>query len=555
MRPTRYRPIRGTGGAIVAGHPLAVAAGAGMLNRGGNAVDAAIATAAAAAVVRPHMCGVAGDGFLLLYDAGSQAVHALNAGGPAPAAVSLDRFPHGVPDRGPLLSTVPGILDGWARALERFGTMAWPEVLRPAVELAERGFPMYESLSAWIGKYQAKYAANPAAAALLLPGGRPPVAGTVWRQPDLARTFRRLAEHGPRDFYDGDLAAAFVRGLGELGGVMSADDLAAYRATWGEPVRGSYRGHAVHTQPPMSQGWMLVQILGALDGVDLRAHGYDAPDRVLAIAGAIRHAFEDRDRWFGDPRHTGFTLDRVLSRRRLDEIRAALLRRPVVPADPGPAARAKAAPATMKSQPALGERAGDTTALSVVDSGGNAVSMIQSLWTDSGVVIPGTGVIVNGRLNSASARPDHPDAVAGGKTPVYTLHTYMVTRGDALVALGGTPGGHSQVQTNVQVLSNLLDFDFSPQEAVEAPRVLLGGALHYESLSAIFVEGRFPERVRVALRDAGYDVSVLSEWAELVVEGASPVTTGSAKMIGIDPATGVRSLGVDPRREAYGFVS
>lgn len=209
----------------------------------------------------------------------------------------------------------------------------------------------------------------------------------------------------------------------------------------------------------------------------------------------------------------------------------------------------------MKSQPALGERAGDTTALSVVDSGGNAVSMIQSLWTDSGVVIPGTGVIVNGRLNSASARPDHPDAVAGGKTPVYTLHTYMVTRGDALVALGGTPGGHSQVQTNVQVLSNLLDFDFSPQEAVEAPRVLLGGALHYESLSAIFVEGRFPERVRVALRDAGYDVSVLSEWAELVVEGASPVTTGSAKMIGIDPATGVRSLGVDPRREAYGFVS
>jgi len=531
---TRYRPIRGTGGAIVAGHPLAVAAGARILTLGGNAVDAAIATAAAAAVVRPHMCGVAGDGFLLIYDAQSRRVNALNAGGPAPAAVSLDRFPHGVPDAGPLLSTVPGILDGWALALERFGTMAWSDVLQPAIDLADRGFPMYESLSTWIGKYRAKYAANPAAAALLLPGGRPPVPGTVFRQPDLARTLRRLAAYGARDFYDGGLAAVFVRGLGELGGLMTPEDLAAYGATWGEPVRGSYRGHAVHTQPPMSQGWMLAQMLGALDGVDLRAGGYDAPDRVIAIAGVIRHAFEDRDRWFGDPRHTGFTLDRVLSPRRLDEIRAGLRRRPAASA--------------------LAERAGDTTALSIVDGSGNAVSMIQSLWTDSGIVIPGTGILVNGRLNSASARPDHPDAVAGGKTPVYTLHTYMVTRDDALVALGGTPGGHSQVQTNAQVLTNLLDFEFTPQEAVEAPRFLLGGALHYESLSAIFVEGRFPERTRAALREAGYDVTVLSDWAELSVEGASPVTTGSAKMIGIDPATGVRSLGVDPRREAYGFV-
>ena len=535
MHSTRYRPIRGTGGAIVAGHPLAVAAGAQVLHRGGNAVDAAIATAAAVAVVRPHMCGIAGDGFLLIYDSRSRSVSALNAGGPAPAALSPDRFPRGVPDRGALLTSVPGILDGWARALERFGTVPWSDVLQPAVEIADRGFPMYESLSGWIGKYQDKYAANPAAAALLLPGGRPPVPGTVFRQPDLARTFRRLARAGARDFYDGELAAVFARGLGELGGAITPDDLAAYGATWGEPVRGSYRGHAVHTQPPMSQGWMLAQILSALDGVDLAGLGYDAPDRVVTIAEAIRHAFEDRDRWFGDPRFTKFRLDRVLSPHRLDEIRAAL-RRP----------RPAAAP--------VAERAGDTTALSVVDGAGNAVAMIQSLWTDAGIVIPGTGIIVNGRLNSASARPDHPDAIAGGKTPVYTLHTYMVTRGDALVALGGTPGGHSQLQTNTQVLSNLLDFDLAPQEAVEAPRFLLGGALHYDSMSAIFVEGRFPERTRAALRAAGYDVTVLSEWAELSVEGADPVTTGSAKMIGIDPATGVRSLGIDPRREAYGYV-
>ena len=170
--PTRYRPIRGSAAAVVAGHPLAVAAGARILDRGGNAVDAAIATAAAVGVVRPHMCGVAGDGFFLIRDAGARRVYALNAGGPAPAALTLGHFPDGIPERGGLISSVPGVLDGWAQAQSRFGTMPWADVLQPAIELAEHGFPMYESLAEWIRKYQAKYAANEACAALLLPGGR-----------------------------------------------------------------------------------------------------------------------------------------------------------------------------------------------------------------------------------------------------------------------------------------------------------------------------------------------------------------------------------------------
>ena len=531
--PTRYRPIRGRAGAVVAGHPLAAAAGARILDRGGNAVDAAIAAAAAVAVVRPHMCGVAGDGFLLIRDAASGRIHALNAGGPAPAAVTLEHFPHGIPDRGALISSVPGILDGWARAHSRFGSLPWGDVLEPAAELAERGFPMYESLAGWIVKYRSKYAANAACAALLLPGGRPPSPGALFCQPDLARTLRRLARAGARDFYEGDLAQAFARGMQDAGGVIDAADLEAYHAAWGEPLRASYRGYVAYAPPPMSQGWMLLQMLRVLDGVDLRGAGY-GPGRVRALAGSIRAAFEDRDRWFGDPRHTGFALDRVLG-----EPRIAGIRRDLYAAAAGPAA----------------DRGGDTTSLSTVDARGNAVAMIQSLWTDCGVVIPGTGILANGRLDSASARPDHPDVVAGGKTPVYTLHTYMVTRDDRLVLLGGTPGGHTQVQTNLQVLTNVLDFGFGPQQAVEAPRFLLGGALHYDSLRRVFLEGRFSPDVAEALGQDGYAVTMLNDWAELAVEGLSVVTTGSAKVIAIDPATGTRSLGVDPRRDAYGFVS
>lgn len=533
-RKTRYRPIRGAGAAVVAGHPLAVAAGMRVLDSGGNAVDAAIATAAAAAVVRPHMCGVAGDGFFLIYDAAAGRVHALNAGGPAPAAVTLAHFRGGMPDRGGALSTVPGILDGWSQAHARFGTFPWAELLHPAIELAERGFPMYESFNDWIQKYRDKYRANAACAAVLLPGGHPPAPGTLFRQPDLAGTFRRIAERGARDFYEGELGATFARGLADAGGLVTTRDLAAYHAGWGEPVRAAYRGHVLHTPPPLSQGWMLAQMLSALASVDLGAVPYESGDRVVLLANAVRAAFEDRDRWFGDPRWTGFTLDRVLSPSRIAEIGAGL--------------RGRATSAVRA------DRSGDTTALSAIDAHGNAVSMIQSLWTDAGVMIPGTGMLVNGRLDSTSLRPDHPDVVAGGKTPVYTLHTYMVTRDDRLRLIGGTPGRHSQVQTNLQVVTNVLDYGFDPQEAVEAPRFLLGGALHYDTLSAIFLEGRFPPEARRALESDGYGVTTIADWAELAVEGASPVSVGSAKAIGIDPETGVRALGVDPRRDAYGAV-
>jgi gamma-glutamyltranspeptidase/glutathione hydrolase len=511
---TRYRPVRGARGAVVAGHPAAVAAGLGVLERGGHAVDAAIASAAAVAVARPHMSGIGGDGFLLVYDARAGRVTAVNAGGPAPAAASPDRFPGGIPDRGPLVSTVPGIVDGWGRAWERFGRLPWAELLAPAIELAERGLPVYESLAAWIRHYGPKYAADPECARTLMPKDRPPVPGESLVQEDMAGSLRLLATHGARELYEGELARAYVLHQQAIGGLTSAEDLRRYAATVAEPVSARYRGHVVHSQPPMSQGWMLVQMLATLEPRDLGALGAGSAAAVAAQAAAVRRAFADRDRCFGDPRFVPFRLEQVLAR-----------------------------------------RDGDTTSLSVVDAEGNAVSMIQSLWVDAGVMVPGTGILLNARLNSQNVTSGHPDCVAGGKTPVYTMHTFMVTRDGALVALGGTPGGQSQVQTNLQVVTNLLDFGLGAQEAVEAPRFVAGGALHFGASAALALEGRVAGATAAALAADGWEVTRLPDWAELNVEGASLTTVGSAKIIALDPATGARALGVDPRRDAWGGVT
>ena len=539
LRPprTRYRPIRGNQVAIVGGHPAAVASGARMLDRGGNAVDAIIAAAAALTVVRPHMCGIGGDGFLLIHDARSGRIQAVNAGGPAPAAAHPDRFPGGIPNEGPHISTVPGIVDGWGIAHERFGSLPWSDLLQPAIELAERGFPVYESLAGWIRHYRRKYAADPACAAVLLPQGRPPEVGEILVQADLAKSLKRLAKNGPRELYEGELAATYANYLQAAGGLTTAEDLARYHAEWREPVTGAYRGHVVHTQPPMSQGWMVVQMLSALEGVDVASLGFGSGGLVATLARLVGASFDDRQRRFGDPKFVDFALDMVLSRARIEEIR-----REVAEAAGGRSGLAI---------PAGG--AGDTTSLSAVDAAGNAVSMIQSLWVDAGVMVPGTGILLNARLNSCSVTPGHPDVVMGGKTPAYTMHTYVVTRDGRPVIVGGTPGGNTQVQTNLQVLTNLIDFGLNPQATVEAPRFAVGG-LHYARASAIYLESRFSEEVRSTLAAQGFDVTLLSDWAEIEVEGQSPATVGSAKIIGIDPETGTRAVGADPRREAHGIV-
>ncbi len=516
MPPHRhaYRPVvMGLRGAVTSAHPLASMAGIRMLLAGGNAVDAAVAVASTLNVVEPFMSSCGGIG-LLVVSRGAER-HVLDFIGPSPRAADLTRCTDDELAGGAKACATPGNLAGWLAAHERFGRLPRATIFEPAIELAEDGFPMYEALAAWIRHYRAKYEADPECARTLLPGGRPPRPGEMLVQRDLGRSLSLLARRGARELYDGELASAYTRYMDTASGLTTAADLKSFHAQVAEPVSGEYRGHTVLSQPPMSQGWMLLQMLQALE-----ATGVGADDTTAAVAAqvrAVRRAFEDRERCFGDPRFVDFTLESVLPRR--------------------------------------AHGAGDTTSLSVVDAEGNAVSMIQSLWVDAGVMVPGTGILLNARLNSCTVTPGHPDIVAGGKTPVYTMHTFMMLRDGALVALGGTPGGNSQVQTNMQVITRLVDAGMSAQEAVEAPRFVAGGALHYGAASTVSLESRFPQPVFDTLAAEGHDVASLPEWAELNVEGTSVVTVGSAKIIAVDPATGARTLGVDPRREAHGIVT
>jgi gamma-glutamyltranspeptidase/glutathione hydrolase len=529
---TRYRQLRGSSAAVVTGHAASTDAASHILRKGGNAIDAAIAAAAALAVVRPHMCGIGADGFLLIYDAKERKVHALNAAGPAPAAANPELFAKGFPSRGACLSSIPGIVGGWGEAHRRFGRLAWSDLMEPAIELAERGFPVYRSYVQWLRKYEAHYKADPMSASVYYPGGRVPMPGDNLRQTALAGALRTLARNGARDFYEGEIAASIASFMKQAdGGLITAKDLAAYAPSWTTPVTAAYRGCVVNTHSPTSQGWMLAQMLGVLAGIDVGAAEQGGDEITSTLVAIVRAAFAERNDTFGDPKFVSFSVDDRLSDQRLARIRRTV--------DPGLA------------EASLSAHGGDTTSLSVVDAEGNGISMIQSLWVDSGTMTPDTGIIFNGRIGSCSNVPGHPNVVAGGKTPVHTMHTYLVTRDDELYFLGGTPGGHSQVQTNFQVISNIIDFHMEAQEAVEAPRFLVGGAMEVNKLSKVFIEGRFSQETQQRLANAGLEVIRMPDWAMDWVEGVSLGTVGSEKMIVLDRATGIRSVGVDPRRDGH----
>jgi gamma-glutamyltranspeptidase / glutathione hydrolase len=529
---TRYRQIRGSSAAIVTGHAASTDVASYILRRGGNAIDAAIGAAAALAVVRPHMCGLGADGFFLIYDAKSRKVHALNAAGPAPAKANVQMFASGFPKRGACLSSVPGIVAGWGEAHSRFGRLPWSEIISPAADLAERGFPVYRSYMQWLQKFEAHYAADPVCSSVFFPNGRIPQPGENLRQPALAGALKTLAKNGARDFYEGSIAASIASFMETADGLITAQDLAQFRPSWSDPVTSTYRGCVVNSQPPTSQGWMLPLMAGVLDGLDIAALEYGSKELTSTLVEVVRSAFKERNDKFGDPKFVPFSVEERLSQQRMEQIRRSVA--------PGMAEASAVA------------HGGDTTSLSVVDADGNGVSMIQSLWVDAGVMTPDTGIIFNGRLGSCSNVPGHPNEIAGGKTPTHTMHTYMVTRGNQLYFLGGTPGGHSQVQTNLQVIVNTLDFKMEPQAAVEAPRFLVGGAMEASALATVFIEGRISREAEDLLTRRGSQVVRMPDWAMDWVEGVSLGTVGSEKMISIDQQSGMRSIGVDPRRDAHG---
>jgi gamma-glutamyltranspeptidase/glutathione hydrolase len=511
---------------VATDNPLATSAGIDALRAGGSAMDAALAAAAAIAVTQPDHCQIGGDLFLLTYEAATGTVRAINASGVAPGAATAEHY-RGmgeIPLRGPLACAGPGCVAGWERAHARWGRLPWGRLFNAAIDYAEGGFPVSPRLALLCQSYTQLLQSYPATAAAFLPDGVPPRAGATLRQPALAATLRTLAAQGPRALLEGDLARRIAAAFRKAGGLLDEADLAATEAEELDPARSTYRGFTVYEQPPVSQGFIVLEALNILEGFDLAA--MSPGERIHHLAEALKLAFEDRYAHLGDPRVVDVPLDRLTSKEHARE-RAAELD----PAAPRPF-----------SPPDRYPVAGDTTYLCTMDAEGNAVSLIQSIFSPwgSAFVAGDTGILFNNRLTGFSLEPGHPNELAPGKRTAHTLNTYLLTRDGKAALVGGTPGADRQVQTNVQVLTNIVDLGLDPQAAVDAPRWSVGRGQTLE------LEEGFPEAVRAELAARGHTLTSLGAWFPLA---------GRAQLIAVDPESNARVGASDPRGEgqAQGF--
>lgn len=518
-------PAYGVAGMVATSVPSATLAAVDVLRSGGNAVDAAIAAAAVLAVVEPAMTGIGGDCFALVAPA-SGGVVAVNGSGRAPSAASAERLrAEGlveIPAHSPHAVTVPGALRAWALLLERFGTRPLSELLRPAIRLAEGGFPVTGRVAQDWQRARSSLERSEAARAIYLPGGRPPGEGRVVRLPALARTLETIAREGVAAFYEGEPADKMVATLCALGGLHTIEDFAAQTAELVEPIHTGYRDVRVYECPPNGQGIVALQILDILEGYDLAGMELLGAERLHLLAEASKLAMRDRDALLADP-----AAARVPVARWLDKAYAARLRELIDPAT-----------ALRDLPPPLLEPHKDTTYLCVVDRDLNAVSFINSLFEPfgSGICCPETGVLFHNRGKAFRLDPTHPNALAPGKRPMHTIIPAMAFRGGEAWLAFGVMGGHFQPTGQAQLLSAIVDHGLDPQAACELPR-LSAYPVDME------VERRIPAAARMGLQERGH----------AIVEPVSPL--GGAQAILIDRKRGVLVGGSDPRKDgvALGF--
>ncbi len=497
---------------------LASQVGSSVLASGGNAVDAAVATAFALAVVFPTAGNLGGGGFLVARVDGRP--YALDFRETAPAAATRDMFlgADGKPTRdswnGWRASGVPGSVAGLWEAWHTLGSKkkTWPELLAPAIELADRGFVVDAGFAQTLARVETRLAPYPASAALFLPGGAPLAAGATFRDPDLAAVLRRVAAEGPAGFYEGPVAETLAHAMKESGGLISADDLKAYRARWRTPVEYDYRGHHVVGMPPPSSGGVTqAMIAHLLEGWDLRACGWHSAAHVHLVAEAMRRAFAARNAKLGDPDFVTMPLERLLSPAWTAQQRATI--------------RLDRATPTAELFPALaGAQEGPhTTNFAVVDEQGNAVDLTTTInaWFGSGVTVPGLGFVLNDEMDDFATVPGmanmfglvqgEPNAIAPGKRMLSSMSPTIVVGPDGQVqSVLGAAGGSRIVTAVFEELSNVLDFGMDVADAVRAPR------FHQQDLpDQIEVEPRaLPEEVLASLRAMGHAVKEVPHIAD-----------------------------------------
>jgi gamma-glutamyltranspeptidase/glutathione hydrolase len=520
-------------GMVTSSHALASQAGAEILRDGGSAVDAAVATSAALSVLYPHMTGIGGDAFWLIYDASTRAVRYIDGGGRATSRGTVEAFERRglgeVPYRGvlPGTLTVPGAVASWGMAHAAYGRLTLKRCLESAIGYASGGFPVTARLAYWRELARDELAKSPEAAAIFLKEG------ATLTNPDLARTLDAIASDGWYGFYDGEVARELVRYSDVNGGFFTPADLLAQAARWGAPLKGTYRDVTLYETPAPTQGFAVLEMLNLLEPLELHRKPFLGPDSVHLMVQAKQLAYHDRDRHLADPRFAAVPMDRLISKKYADERRALMDPNRAIPWD---------------RIPSYGSLAGDTVYIAAVDREGNAASLIHSLYGGFGaaVVAGRTGVVLQNRSAYFSLDPKSPNRVEPGKTPLHTLIASLAFRDDRLWSVLGCMGADGQPQIHMQAYLAMIDHGLDIQQALEMPRFLSGRFAIGEARDTLHIEGRFPPETIAELERRGHPVDRWGDWNELA---------GHAHGITIDPATGMLAGGADPRSdgEAIGY--
>ncbi|MDX6612572.1 MAG: gamma-glutamyltranspeptidase / glutathione hydrolase [Blastocatellia bacterium] len=588
-RAQTFRPVvRGKRGVVAGGHPLSVEAGLRILQHGGNAVDAGVATILAASVIEFSHFSFGGEVPILIKLKDSRKnpnVVVIEGMGQAPLQATREFFVNRtkpvtegtatmagakagtIPSTGPLAATVPAVLDACITALDQFGTRSLAEVMQPAIELAD-GFPIDELRVQYIKTRSPVFTQWPDAKRVFLPQGEAPHVGDLFVQADLARTLRGLVAAEKRAarsgrhagllaarnyFYEGPIAKRIGDYMQHHGGLLAAEDLKRFHARVGQPVRADYRGYEIYKAGFWTQGPAMVETLNLLEGYDLKGMGHNSTSYIHTVTESLKLGLADRDRYYGDPDFVKIPTTELLSknyaflrRSLIEKEHASLTQQPGDPLNMR-AVLASAAPAMGRAStvPEI-ERANDTTCVNVIDKDGNLFSATPSgAWLPA-VVAGDTGVLMGQRLQSALTDPQSPNVVAPGKRPRITLTPTLVLKNGQPFMVLSTPGGDNQDQALLQVLLNIVEFGMNPQEAVEAPRF---DTQHYVSSfddheflpGSLNIESRIPEKTIAELQKRGHKMKVQTAWG----------TLSAPTVIIYNSENGVSSAGADPRRGRY----
>jgi gamma-glutamyltranspeptidase/glutathione hydrolase len=516
-------------GIVAASQPLAAQAGVHVLESGGNAVDAAIATNAVMGLVEPHYNGIGGDLFVTYYEAKTGKLYGLNAGGWAPTGLTADLLKSKgitrMPQSGIFSVTVPGAVKGWEMLRARFGTMPLADLLAPAIFYADDGFPVTDIIAGDWNQATRKLSLDPGATATFLPNGRAPKSGEVFKNPDLANTLRLIAQHGPAGFYEGKTADAILKLEHQLGGTMTAADLTDYQPEWVDPISTTYRGWTVYELPPNTQGIAALMMLNIMEQYPLAEYGLTSTKAMHVMIEAKKLAYADMLRYVADPKFSNVPVLPMLSKPQ-GKARAALI-------DP---AKAACSVEPSKFDGLTDSTGGDTIYLSVIDRDGNIVSLIQSLYSSfgSGLVPPGTGVMLHNRGGLFTLEDGHPNQIAPHKRPLHTIIPAFMEKDQIKIGFG-IMGGFNQAQAHAQFVSDIADFGLDVQEALEVGRFTKGSF----SGCDVDIEALVPEKTRVELAAMGHQVRTIPPRSGTFGYGQAVMSNGD----------GVHFAGSEPRHD------